>query len=130
MLQWLNKKEQCLKPYVYNSPLNKIQYCQNVYEKSERNWKLAQKQFQKGNIQKGKKIMLHILRILNISCHYLKNPVFIPNLECVSSSSKVYSKIMNDANVDWVHYDNIYTPIYDTLRLSLKNSWKIPQLKN
>jgi len=99
--QYLRNTPYCLCYQVdFVFTLNLISLYQSVSHSTERDWRMAQKYLNKGNLQRAKKTIVHSLRVLLISINLAKGeqPVF-------SSANEYHMELLNIWVYDWEYYE-------------------------
>jgi len=115
--QYLRNTPYCLCYQVdFVFTLNLISLYQSVSHSTERDWRMAQKYLNKGNLQRAKKTIVHSLRVLLISINLAKGeqPVF-------SSANEYHMELLNIWVYDWEYYENQYNPTIQGLLQNLTN---------
>ena len=90
--------------------LDKKSFAEKSVEESRRDWKIAEKKMHKKQVESAKKVLVHALRMLEISCQIVEGK------QVEYGVGIKYSKQMNSIfSEDWSSFDSIFTPIYKQL---------------
>lgn len=88
-----------------------------LFNKIDRDWKMTQKYFEKGNTDRGKKTIVHALRLLLISMQLIESGS-ITNLYAGIQYSDELAMIYGKK--DWKFFDSKYSPVFKECRLNLR----------
>eukprot|EP01120_Amphizonella_sp_Union-15-10_P009139 TRINITY_DN3407_c0_g1_i1.p1 TRINITY_DN3407_c0_g1~~TRINITY_DN3407_c0_g1_i1.p1 ORF type:complete len:222 (-),score=42.44 TRINITY_DN3407_c0_g1_i1:120-785(-) len=89
-----------------------------VAKQTERDWRMAQKYVEKGNLERGKKTIVHAFRVLLIS----KQIVEKDNIDDFFAASEYSDQMWEYYDVDWEFYNTKFQPVVNKLLGELKEA--------
>ena len=95
-----------------NFEINHDKMKNSIFEETDRDWRIAKKYFEKENVDRGKKTIVHAFRLLILAIQILKHGQ-VTNFHATCKYTKEMEQ--NDSE-SWEWYDTKYTPIFLQLR--------------
>ena len=90
-----------------------------VLEESERDWNMSRKQLEKMNTHRGKKILLHCLRMLVLTNELLDHQTI-----SFTASNQIYHELIHSSfeSNSWIQIETKYGPMFEEMRKKLNNA--------
>jgi len=88
---------------------------QSIDEETARDWRMAQKYVQKGNVERGKKTIVHAFRLMLLATQLIRDG----KLWDFHAAQHYYEQMRAEFACDWAHYAACYRPKFDELRSEL-----------
>jgi hypothetical protein len=93
-----------------------------VQEETTRDWRMAQKYMEKGNVERGRKTIVHAFRLLITAAKIIECKEGKLKLHDFYDAHKYWLEMQSHESVDWSFYAAEYRPEYDRLQALFKEA--------